>query len=241
MNSATRAFPGLNLSFEVREGIVKHSHDFEAGESAQADAYLPGLRPPLEAQLIDLADEVAYNTADLDDAWSAGLIAAEDVADAVPQYREIHEAVETQFPGATERERFHEALRQLIDLLVTGLIEGTVQPRRPAASADFEEVRAHPVRLAQFTPEAGETSRALKRFLYTRVYASDALGSDRQLSMARIAELFRFFLANPDRLPQPYAQQALDEPAHRVVCDYIAGMTDGFFHRTYELMLGTGG
>src|ERR1035438_3841859 len=117
-------FPGLNLSFEVREGIVKHSHDFGAGESAQLDAYLPGVRPPLEAQLIDPADEVAYNTADLDDAWSAGLIAAGDVSEAVPQYREIHEAVETQFPGATERERFHEALRQLIDLLVSGLIEG---------------------------------------------------------------------------------------------------------------------
>ncbi len=67
-------FPGLNLSFEVREGIVKHSHDFGAGESAVLDSYLPGLRPPLEAQLIDLADEVAYNAADLDDAWSAGLI-----------------------------------------------------------------------------------------------------------------------------------------------------------------------
>jgi dGTPase len=230
-------FPGLNLSFEVREGMVKHSHDFQAGESAQLDSYLPGQRPPLEAQLIDPADEVAYNTADLDDAWSAGLIAAPDVAEAVPQYREIHEAVETQFPGASERERFHEALRQLIDLLVSGLIEGTVAAADSSGAAGFEEVRAHPVRLARFTAEAGETSRALKRFLYTRVYASDALGSDRRLSMARIAELFRFFLASPDRLPQPYAQQALDTPAHRVVCDYIAGMTDGFFHRTYESML----
>ena len=187
---------------------------------------------------IDPADEVAYNTADLDDAWSAGLIAARDVAEAVPQYREIHEAVETQFPGATERERFHEALRQLVDLLVSGLIEGTVAAVEASGAAGFEDVRAHPVRLARFTAQAGETSRALKRFLYTRVYASDALGSDRQLSMTRIAELFRFFLASPDRLPQPYAQQALDTPAHRVVCDYIAGMTDGFFHRTYESMLG---
>jgi len=84
-----------------------------------------------------------------------------------------------------------------------------------------------------------ETSRELKRFLYTRVYASDALGNDRQLSMARIAELFRFFLERPERLPQPYARQACDEPAHHVVCDYIAGMTDAFFHRTYELLLGT--
>ena len=231
-------FPGLNLSFEVREGIVKHSHDFGAGESAELDSYLPGLRPPLEAQLIDLADEVAYNAADLDDAWSAGLIRVEDVAQAVPQYREIHETVETQFPGATERERFHEALRRLIDLSVTGLIEGTVAAAAASGVADFEEVRAYPVRLVQFSAETGETSRALKRFMFTRVYASDAVSGDRLLSMEHIAELFRFFLANPDRLPQPYAQQALDEPAHRVVCDYIAGMTDGFFHRTYEQMLG---
>jgi dGTPase len=230
-------FPGLNLSFEVREGIVKHSHDFAAGESAQLDEYLPGLRPPLEAQLIDPADEVAYNTADLDDAWSAGLIRAEDVAEAVPQYREIHEAVETQFPGATERERFHEALRQLIDLLVSGLIEGTVAAAEACGASGCDDVRAYPERLARFAPEAGETSRALKRFLFARVYASDALGSDRRISMARIAELFRFFLASPDRLPQPYAQQALDEPPHHVVCDYIAGMTDGFFDRTYQLML----
>src|ERR1017187_3069972 len=75
-------FPGLNLTFEVREGIVKHSHDFGVGERAELDPYLPGLRPPLEAQLIEPADEVAYNTPDLDDAWSAGLIVAEEVAEA---------------------------------------------------------------------------------------------------------------------------------------------------------------
>src|SRR6266850_1305095 len=77
-------FPGLNLTFEVREGIVKHSRDFEPGETPQRDQYLPGCRPPLEAQLIDLADEVAYNTADLDDAFSALLFSAGDVARQVP-------------------------------------------------------------------------------------------------------------------------------------------------------------
>src|SRR5215469_17517984 len=75
-------FPGLNLTFEVREGIVKHSRDFEQGEFPELDAYLPGLKPPLEAQLIDLADEVAYNTADLDDGFSAGMVVAEDIAEA---------------------------------------------------------------------------------------------------------------------------------------------------------------
>src|ERR1041385_6571099 len=116
-------FPGLNLTFEVREGIVKHSRDFEPGELPEFDAYLPGLRPPLEAQLIDLADEVAYNTADLDDAFTAGMLTAEDAAECVPEYRAIHEIVENQYPGATDRERFQESLRQLVDSLVSGLIQ----------------------------------------------------------------------------------------------------------------------
>ena len=77
-------FPGLNLSFEVREGMAKHSRDFEPGEIPELDEYLPGLRPPLEAQLIDLADEIAYNTADLDDAFSAGMFSMASVAEAVP-------------------------------------------------------------------------------------------------------------------------------------------------------------
>lgn len=231
-------FPGLNLSFEVREGMVKHSHDFEPGEDAELDRFLPGRRPVLEAQLIDLADEVAYNTADLDDAYSAGLVAAEEIAEAVPAYREIHESVETQFPGATARERFNEGLRSLVNGLVSGLIEGTVRAARDSGAASVEDVRSWRVRLAQFTPEAGQASRDLKRFLYARVYASSALGADRQRSMDAIAKLFRFFVEDPGRLPEAYTERAKDEPPHRVICDYIAGMTDGYFNRVYREALG---
>src|SRR5713226_4844304 len=91
-------FPGLNLTFEVPEGMAKHSRDFTPGEIPALDEYMPGKRPPLEAQLIDLTDEIAYNSADLDDAFSARLFGAEDIAEAVPQYAEIHDAMETQFP-----------------------------------------------------------------------------------------------------------------------------------------------
>jgi dGTPase len=231
-------FPGLNLTFEVREGMVKHSRDLVPGERPEFDAYLPGARPVLEAQLIDLADEVAYNTADLDDAFSAGLLTAEDVAGCVPQYQAIYETVETQFPGATDRQRFHEGLRQLIDALVSGLIEGTVTHAEQAGARDAEDVRTWPLRLAAFTPEAARTSASLKQFLYNKVYASSALGEDRGQSVALIGELFQFFLRHPDRLPQPYSQQAMSEPSHRVVCDYIAGMTDAFFYRTYRQMIG---
>jgi dGTPase len=231
-------FPGLNLTFEVREGIVKHSHDYARGEAPEADEYLPELRPPLEAQLIDLADEIAYNTADLDDAFSAGMITAETTAACVPQYRGIHETVETQFPGASEKERFQESLRELVNTLVGGLIEGTVEAARQSGAQNFEEVRALPVRLAAFGVEAAQTSRALKAFLYRTVYASPELNADRQHSMAMIEELFACFLDAPGKLPEAYRQQAAGEPEHRVVCDYIAGMTDGFFRRTYEQLLG---
>ena len=229
-------FPGLNLSFEVREGIVKHSHDLTPGEQPELDGYLPALRPPLEAQLIDLADEVAYNTADLDDGISAGMFSSEDVAACVPQYAAIHEAMETQFPAATARERFYEGLRQLIDLLVSGLIEGTAARALEAAVADAGEVREVPYRLAAFTPQAAETSRALKQFLYRTVYVSSPLIEDRRRSISMVAELFQFFCQHPDRLPESYGEQTRREPVHRVACDYIAGMTDVFFGRTFEAM-----
>lgn len=231
-------FPGLNLSFEVREGIVKHSHDFAPGEQPELDAFLPGQRPPLEAQLIDLADETAYNTADLDDAFSAGILTAEEVADHVPQYRQLFQAAGTQFPGATDRQRFHECLRQLVNALVSGLIEGTVARAESAGLQTVEDVRAFPERLVAFTPEAAETSRELKRFLYSRVYASSALLQGRNQSTEMIGTLFRFFVDDSRRLPEPYQRQASEEAAHDVVCDYIAGMTDGFLRRTYSQTIG---
>ena len=231
-------FPGLNLSFEVREGIVKHSRDFAPGERPELDAFLPGLRPPLEAQLIDLADETAYNTADLDDAFSAGMVTAEEVAGHVPQYRRLHEAAAIQFPAATARERFHECLRQLVDQLVSGLIRGTVARAAASGARSADDVRALPERLAAFTPEAASTSLALKRFLHARVYASPGLRQGRRRSMAMIGGLFRCFVDDPGRLPQPYRRQASEGAAHRVACDYIAGMTDGFLRRTYRQVVG---
>ena len=232
-------FPGLNLTFEVREGMVKHSRDFEPEEVPALDEFLPGLRPPLEAQLIDLADEIAYNTADLDDGFSAGFFSAADVAAAVPLYREIHEAVETQFPGASPRERFNETLRELINALVSGLVEGTVECARASGASDAEAVRALP-RLAVFTPGTAAATRDLKLFLFARVYSSPVLREERQRSTAMIGELFRYYLESPDRLPEPYREMAAGEAPYRVVCDYIAGMTDSFCHRTYEQTAGRG-
>ena len=223
-------FPGLNLTFEVREGMAKHSRDFEPGEIPELDQYLPGLRPPLEAQLIDLCDEIAYDTADLDDGYHAGLITMDDARRASGLFRELDELASLHYPGATERIRMHEIVRGLIDALVSGLIEGTIAAAH--GLADVEAVRGHPARVVRFTPVASEATRQLKSFLRARVYESEQLVQDRGRSVGRIEALFGLLQRRPELLPAAYLEESEGQPLHRQVCDYIAGMTDGFFTRT---------
>jgi dGTPase len=227
-------FPGLNLTFEVREGIVKHSRDFEPGEIPGLDEYLPGLKPPLEAQLIDLCDEIAYNTSDFDDGYYAGLIHLEEACQAVEKVRELDEVLEQQYPGASERVRMHEIVRGLINWLVSGLIEGTVAAAK--GLSDVEDVRRNGARVACFSPETGAGSQQLKDFLRQKVYQSERLVEERQKSAHLIESLFEFFMEHPNRLPVNYLDESAGEPLHRAVCDYIAGMTDGFLVRTCEQM-----
>ena len=225
-------FPGLNLTFEVREGIVKHSRDFGPGEIPELEEYLPGLRPPLEAQLIDLADEVAYNAADLDDAYGAGMLTSEQIAAAVPEWAELVETVETQFPGATERERFQEAVRMLIDSAVSKLIEGTVEAATKAGADCVDDVRKYPSRIARFTPEGRKTSLGIKKLLLDSVYGAPPLEQDRRASGKKLERMFHFLVNHPDRVP------GSDEniPLHRRIRDFIAGMTDRYFLRVYRTL-----
>ena len=196
------------------------------------------MRPPLEAQLIDLADEIAYNTADLDDAFSAGLFGVEEIRRAVPEFHRRYEEAEGQFPGASEHERFQEVVRGLVDWLVSGLIQGTLDAASRAGVADAEEVRRHPRRLASFLAAPQATNRELKQFLHHEVYYSEQMMEERRRSAAMLAELFEFYLGHPEKLPQNYVDSLSAAPLHRVVCDYIAGMTDGFFLRSYQQALG---
>ena len=227
-------FPGLNLTFEVREGIVKHSRDFVAGENPELDEYRAGLRPSLEAQIIDLADEIAYNTADLDDAFAARMFSMDEVRQAVPHFDRMYEQIEGQFPGAPERVQFLEILRGLIDWLVSGLVQGTMEAAESADLRTWEQVPEYPRRIASFTAATQATNRQLKQFLHHSVYFSDTLVAERNTVSAMIGELFEHLLAHPEALPQDYREDSAGQPAHRAVCDYIAGMTDGFFRRTYD-------
>lgn len=230
-------FPGLNLTFELREGIVKHSRDLTPGQNPDLDEYLPDLRPPIEAQLIDLADEIAYSTADLDDAWQGEFFTLDELAKAVPAWDDIFDTALSMYPGAPPRVQFYEALRQLIDLLVSGFVEGTAAACRAAGVQTVDDVRRHPVRLACLLPDARKTCLELKRFLRQRVYLSPELNADRERSVQMIAGLFRYFLADPARLPEPYRHQVQSRDPHFVICEYIAGMTDGYCGRQYHELL----
>jgi dGTPase len=233
-------FSGLNLTFEIREGIAKHSRDFEPGEFPELDEYEPGRRPPLEAQIIDLADEIAYNTADLDDGYSAGFFTFDEIATTVPQFGQIAEAVQTMFAGAPERTQFLESLRVVIDHLVSGLIQGTIEAAQAARVENPEDIRHFPARIAALTPHASETNTALKRFLSERLYNSPLLVEERVQAVSMIRQLFEACLADPSLVPASYLEDAehAQEPLHRRVCDYIAGMTDGYCRRVYAQIFG---
>jgi dGTPase len=162
------------------------------------------------------------------------MVTAPHIAAHVPAFATLYETVETQFPGATDRERFHETLRRLIDFLVSGLIESTVTRAREAGARSVEDVRDYRSRLASFTEEAKSANRDLKRYLHAEVYSSPVVCQERARSTAMMAELFTFFVDHPERLPSSYREMAEEEAPHRVACDYIAGMTDAFFRRTYS-------
>ena len=124
------SFPGLNLTFEVREGIIKHSRDYSAAEFPALAEYLLDKRPPMEAQLIDLVDEIAYNTADLDDAFEAKLVSLEEVMEGISKFADFYKEVDAKFPQGRKKLKFNEALKRVLNFLATGLVDTT---RRNAA------------------------------------------------------------------------------------------------------------
>ena len=230
-------FDGLNLTLEVREGIIKHSRELIASDDPDLQNLLPGVRPPLEAQLLDVADEIAYNTADIDDAFAAGLLSIEDIADAVPAFGTLTEQVDTQFPAASPRVRFWEIQRQIINILIGGLIEGTIRAADSAGVQSIEDVRALDRRIAIPLPQAAEISAQLKELLIGKVYADLDLVQTRSAAVDKVGELFQFLIDHPEHVSSGYRECLVHSPVHRVVCDYIAGMTDSYFSRTYDALL----
>lgn len=226
-------FPGLNLSYEVREGIVKHDTDYD---TTDAEGYEPHLAGTLECQLANLADEIAWNTSDLDDGLYAGLLEVGDLAEQ-PLWRQVMESLQQPYrPDKLDTLLRARIIRRLVGIEITAAITHTQAQLEAHAIGSVDELRAAGRNLAGFSPELAAANTVQKRYLYDNFYRSY-----RVMRMAAKAErildsLFNAYIQEPRQLPPNTRQkvETSDGGLHRVVCDYLAGMTDRYAIQEYK-------
>jgi dGTPase len=228
-------FSGLNLTFETREGILKHCSNSNASELGEvAERFLNGQQPSLEAQIANLADEIAYNNHDVDDALRAGLLGTEDLF-SVASFSEAHREVEKRWPELSDRRVVHEVIRRMISRQVTDVLKESQTAVDEQGLQSVEDVRNCGRSLIGFSETMGERHIELKRFLRTHVYRHYRVHRMTVKAARVVAELFESFIGDPRLLP-PEARDWVAELEQengrrgraRAVCDYVAGMTDRF-------------
>ena len=226
------AFRGLNLTLAVREGIIKHSRDYSPAEHPELCEYFLDSRPPLEAQLIDLADEIAYLTADLDDGLDSGILALEEVRHSLPIFRAFHDAARAQ-NAAAPRLAVYDALRRLLNALVTDLACETGGRVRALGADSLDDVRRAPTRLAALSSEMEHTRARAKEFLYAHLYNSPGMGEEHAHAAEVVRGVFNALIDDPNLLPADHQAQIPAEGLARTVTDYIAGMTDIYIEQLW--------
>jgi dGTPase len=224
---------GLNLTLATREGIVKHSRDYSTEEHPDLAEFFLDQRPPVEAQLIDLADEIAYLTADLDDGVESGLLEIGHIREHVTILRRSYAPVERAHPDAEEKYIFHDALQAMQKTLVLDLIQTTAANVARSGAQSLADIRSLDARVAIFSPEAEAQRLEEKRYLYDTLYTCPALELEHSKAEEVVTELFDFWVNNPEELPESYIGEIQTEGLARVVADYIAGMTDNFILLQY--------
>jgi dGTPase len=238
-------FPGLNLTFETREGVLKHCAPKKAAELGELGRrFLEKRQPGLEAQLANVADEIAYNNHDVDDGLRAGLIT-------VAQLREVrlfagqYDAVIRRYPDLPSRRVIYETVRRMIGQVVTDLIEETARRIADARVHSIEDVRHQLTPLVAYTDPVREQTLELKRFLRQNLYQHESVKRVTDGSVRFLKELFQVFMEDTRRLPPQYqdklrAAAVGDEEKARVVADYVAGMTDRYALREHARLTGSG-
>ncbi|HEY7670805.1 MAG TPA: deoxyguanosinetriphosphate triphosphohydrolase [Gammaproteobacteria bacterium] len=237
------SFRGLNLTYETREGILKHCSARNARALGELGVrFLERRQPGLEAQLANVADEIAYNNHDVDDGLRSGLISLEQLV-TIPFFAEQHAWVNSRFPGVAGTRLSREVIRRMIDLLVTDLVDASARKVAEAAPGDIEAVRARSAPLIEFSAPFVAAQLALKEFLRLHLYAHPRVKLMTEQAHETVRSLFAAFMNDRDRLPAEHAARARDGErssgragAARVVADYVAGMTDRFALQTREAL-----
>lgn len=235
------AYDGLNLTFESREGILKHCsrRNAELLEAAEpngvAARFLRGEQPSLEAQLCNLADEVAYNAHDIDDGVRSGLLSLEQLEAAVPLVRHYLREALAEFPALTGKRLLFETIRRMLSAQVYDIIDASRAELAAAEPVDVQAVREAGRPLLRFSAEMRRGSSELKRFLFASLYRHTQVQEKRARAEQVLRELFAIYLGDPSQLPADHAGQA-DLP--RACADYIAGMTDRFALKEHQRLTG---
>jgi dGTPase len=227
-------FPGLNLTWEVREGIAKHSGPIDLAKAPEFAEYEPGLMPPLEGQLIDPVDEIAYNHHDIDDGLESGLLDMEELAAAVPIFGEPLRAAMAKRRTSDPRKAGNEALRGLINELVTDLIATAERNVRDAGVATVDEIRRSGRPLIGLSPAVAERNRTLKTYLHEHLYRHHRIERMKDKARRVLEALFERYHANPRLLPDDTRRRAVVDGVERTIADYIAGMTDRYATEEYR-------
>ncbi|NLG75536.1 MAG: deoxyguanosinetriphosphate triphosphohydrolase [Xanthomonadaceae bacterium] len=234
-------FPGLNLTFETREGILKHCSLNNARQLSElGERFIKRQQPSLEAQIANVADEIAYNNHDLDDGLRAGLIYLDELRE-VPLFARVHDTVGRAHPSLSGRRLVHEIVRRMINHVVVDLIETTAMRVREARPADIDAIRARGQPLVGFSDQVAAEHLELKRFLRDRVYRHYRVLRMTNKAQHVMKSLFDSFFARPELLPTEHhlaarqmEAQAGEAGRARAVADYIAGMTDRYAIGEYE-------
>jgi dGTPase len=240
-------FPGLNLTYETREGILKHCSVTNARRLGElGERFLTRQQPGLEAQLANVADEIAYNNHDVDDGLRSNLLSLADLRE-LPVVSEQINIVRHRYPGVSGRREIHEVVRGLIGVFVTDLINTSRINVKAAALTSIEDVRGQAHALIGFSDPYVEAKTALKRFLRERMYRHPRVTRMTNKAQEIISELFELFTDDYDRMPVEHAARANKQQIElgnaggaRVVADYIAGMTDRFAMQAHENLTQTG-
>ena len=226
-------FRGLNLTLGVREGIIKHSRDYSPASYPELAEYFLDQRPPLEAQLIDLADEIAYLTSDLEDGLESGILTVSQVCEGVSLFRRLHHLVRSEYPTTSEKLAINETLRRVLNTLVTDLINAVHTRVTEIGAITLQDIRREPGRVVALSPGIEAERAAAKSFLYENFYNSPGLDEVHRHATEVVESLFAEIMHNPDLLPEDHRAQTPTEGLARTVADYIAGMTDSYIEQLW--------